>query len=75
MQFYGVVKLDQGWIAAESPKVDILFDKKTIFQFKVQYLDFDVHILEEDESKMMRKLSATRIFPLSWQMALALQHI
>ena len=36
MQFSGVIKLDQGWIAAESPNVDILFDQKTIFQFKVQ---------------------------------------
>jgi hypothetical protein len=39
VQFSGVIKLDEGWIAAESPNVDILFDEKTIFQFKV-YLNF-----------------------------------
>jgi hypothetical protein len=35
VQFSGVLKLDEGCISAESPNVDILFDKKTIFQFKV----------------------------------------
>ena len=35
VQFSGAIKLDQRMVSAESPNVDILFDQKTIFQFKV----------------------------------------
>lgn len=35
VQFSSVIKLEQGWILAESPNVGIFFDGKPIFQFKV----------------------------------------
>ncbi|XP_028400594.1 uncharacterized protein LOC114523764 [Dendronephthya gigantea] len=45
VQFSGVIKLDDGWLSAESPNIDILFDARRIFQLKVSTASHEAYFL------------------------------